>query len=57
MSHPSYELALEIEIRWPNFPTDTSDYLTLALWLAEHGACTRCKKAFRAAWENYIADG
>ena len=53
--HPSYELALEIEAKWPDFPEQGS-YLELALWLANHGACTRCKKAFRDAWDNYIND-
>ena len=56
MFHPSWVLALEIEAKWiDDFPIE-GDYLHLALWLAEHGACTRCKKAFRDAWNNYEAD-
>lgn len=56
MWHPSWVLALEIEAKWINdFPTE-GDYLALAIWLADHGACTRCKNAFRDAWDNYIND-
>ena len=56
MFHPSWVLALEIEAKWiDNFPTE-GGYLELAIWLAEHGACMRCKKAFRDAWNNYEAD-
>jgi hypothetical protein len=53
--HPFWELSLEIQARWPNFP-ETGTYLDLALFLANNGACTKCKKAFRDAWENYIND-
>lgn len=55
MYHPSWQLALEIHAKWPNFPKE-GGYLELALFLAENGACTRCKKAFRDAWENYVGD-
>lgn len=55
MGHPSWQLALEIEVKWPNFPRH-GGYLELALFLAENGACMRCKKAFRTAWENYVGD-
>lgn len=55
MWHPSWQLALEIEAKWPNFPKE-GGYLELALFLANNGACTRCKKAFRDAYENYIGD-
>lgn len=53
--HPYWVLALEIEAKWPDFPEEGT-YLDLGLWLAEHGACNRCKKAFRDAWGNYIND-
>ena len=54
--HPSSQLLLEIEAKWiRDFPTE-GGYLELALFLADHGACMKCKKAFRDAWENYIAD-
>lgn len=55
MWHPSWHLALEIHAKWPDFPRE-GGYLELALFLANHGACTRCKKAFRDAYENYIGD-
>jgi hypothetical protein len=55
MGHPFWQLAFEIEAKWPDFP-ETGTYLDLGLWLAEHGACNRCKKAFRDAWGNYIND-
>lgn len=55
MFHPFFELALEIQTRWPNFP-DEGTYLDLGLFLAQNGACNRCKKAFRDAWSNYIND-
>jgi len=55
MAHPSWQLALEIDAKWPNFPKE-GGYLELALFLADNGACTRCKKAFRDAWENYVSD-
>lgn len=55
MWHPSWHLALEIHAKWPEFPKE-GGYLELALFLANHGACTRCKKAFRDAYENYIGD-
>jgi len=56
MYHPSWELAMEIQTRWPNFP-EKGNYLELGLFLANNGACNRCKKAFRDAWQNYINDG
>jgi len=55
MAHPSWQLALEIEAKWPEFPKE-GGYLELGLFLAENGACNRCKKAFRDAWENYVGD-
>jgi len=57
MAHPSWQLALEIDAKWPDFPDDfNKSYLELALFLADHGACTKCKKAFRDAYENYRGD-
>lgn len=56
MGHPFWQLAFEIEAKWPDFPEE-GNYLQLGLWLAEHGACNRCKNAFRDAWSNYINDG
>lgn len=56
VGHPSYLLAIEIEAKWlKDFPTE-GGYLELAIFLAEHGACIKCKKAFRDAWYNYIGD-
>jgi hypothetical protein len=55
MGHPSWQLALEIEAKWPDFPL-TGSYLELAVWLSDHGACRRCLKAFKDAWDNYIND-
>jgi len=56
MGHPSWFLALEIEAKWPDFPLE-GDYYALAFWLSNHNACIRCLRAFKDAWENYIADG
>lgn len=53
--HPFWTLAFEIEAKWPDFPEE-GNYLELGLWLAQHGACNTCKKAFRDAWQNYIND-
>jgi uncharacterized protein YozE (UPF0346 family) len=49
------ELAREIYWRWPNFP-DEGTYLGLAIWLENHGACYRCLKSFKDAWDMYISD-
>lgn len=55
MSHPFWQLALEIQAKWPNFP-EVKSYLEGAVFLADNGACNRCKKAFRDAYENYVGD-
>lgn len=57
MAHPFWQLALEIQAKWPNFPKEgKGGYLIMAAFLADNGACMRCKKAFRDAYENYVGD-
>lgn len=55
MGHPFWQLAFEIEAKWPDFP-EKGNYLELGVWLSDHGACNKCLKAFGDAWGNYIND-
>lgn len=56
MGHRFWVLALEIEAKWlADFPKE-GDYLTLAIWLSNNGACRRCLKSFKDAWDNFIND-
>ena len=55
MGHPFWQLAFEIEAKWPDFP-EKGNYLELSMWLSDHGACNRCLKSFGDAWGNYIND-
>jgi hypothetical protein len=58
--HPSWELTMEIEARWPDFPETTAKdpdaYLHLANWISDNGGCAKCLRAFKKAWDNYVND-
>lgn len=54
--HPLWLLSVEIEAVWLlNFPKK-GDYLDLAFWLSNHGACRKCLKSFKDAWDQYSND-
>lgn len=49
-------LCFEIEARWTDFP-QTGSYMDLLTYLTNNGACGKCQRAFKSAWQDYLNDG